>query len=177
MCKEKDSDIQKSNQLSDCRVIEKTSEYEVVKSGEYTFKFLNPKAEGAEFMAQNTGSENTDNDDFDILSLDLDEKEHENEVKDNDDFVQAEDENMLPLPAMSGDALIANLARIHPDKLPFLRAMLEHGPELLPNAECAPGIIEGLIYEYVIKMIKGSVAPRKDSAILMIKGIWERSQK
>ena len=172
MCKGEEPGVQKSEESSDSRVIERTAEYEVVKSGDYTFKFLNQKPEGGEIMAQNTEGENIDNDDIDILSLNLDEKEHKKEEKDNDDFADAGNENMSLLPALSGDALIVNLARIHTHEFPFLRAMLENGPELIPDGKCTPGIIERLIYEYMLKMIEGSAAPHRAIAVQIIRKMW-----
>ena len=170
--------MQDENQVHKCnpsgyRIIEKTTDYEVIESGEYTFKFLNTEKNGGPDMGQNkTNNDDGSDDDFDILSLDLDERQHTN--KEENDTNGAEHHCNLSS-VLNGNDLVINLARIHPEKFPFFRVMLEHGPELLPDSESVPTLFEELLCKYILIQIRLSDAPRRETAERFVRKLWEQA--
>lgn len=171
MCHENEKRaLVKQGSSSPVRVIERTREYEVIQSGEYTFKFLNQPTK-EEAMSENQKAEDGNQaEEFDILSLDLDERKKE-EVEEPD----TQPNDSLPVDHMSSDELVINLARIHPDKFPFIAAMLRHGPELLPDGDSTPGIIEGLVFQFIVKSARSADEPKAAMVVAMIRNIWKEA--
>ena len=112
----------------------------------------------------------TDNE-FDILNIELDEKEHRAEESENE-------ETAASGPVVwrgSGDMLLINQAMLFPEKLPFIALLLENAPELLPDGDCVPGTVECLIYRHVLKMTEESSAPKKDTIAESIRNMWYKA--